>query len=60
VLSQSGKTIVLASQNLLPDQYLQLVGQDPLTSVCVLAVIIGLLLVLGLEYVGAKYQRHPQ
>jgi putative membrane protein len=60
VLSQSGKTIVLASQNLLPDQYLQLVGQDPLTSVCVLAAIIGLLLVLGLEYVGAKYQRHPQ
>jgi putative membrane protein len=59
VLSQSGKTIVLASQNLLPEQYLQLVGQDPLTSVCVLAAIIGLLLVLGLEYVGAKYQRHP-
>ena len=59
VLSQSGKTIVLASQNLLPQQYLQLVGQDPLTNVCVLAAIIGLLLVLGLEYVGAKYQRHP-
>lgn len=59
VLSQSGKTIVLASQNLLPEQYLQLVGQDPLTSVCVVAAIIGLLLVLGLEYVGAKYQRHP-
>ena len=60
VLSQSGKTIVLASQNLLPDQYLRLVGQDPLTSVCVLAAIIGLLLVMGLEYVGAKHKQHPQ
>ena len=60
VVSQSGKTIVLASQNLLPNQYSELVGQDPLTMTCALATIIGLLLVLGLEYVGTKYQRHPQ
>jgi putative membrane protein len=60
VVSQSGKTIVLASQNLLPNQYSELVGQEPSTTVCLLAAILGLLLVLGLEYLGAKYQRHPQ
>jgi len=60
VVSQSGKTIVLASQNLLPNQYSELVGQEPSTIVCLLAAILGLLLVLGLEYLGAKYQRYPQ
>lgn len=57
VLSHSGKTIVLASQNLLPDQFAELVGQDPLTSICMFAFIFGLLLVLGLEYVGSKYKQ---
>ena len=57
VLSHSGKTIVLASQNLLPGQFAELVGQDPLTSICILAFIFGLLLVLGLEYVGSRYQQ---
>jgi putative membrane protein len=57
VLSHSGKTIVLASQNLLPGQFAELVDQDPLTSTCILASIFGLLLVLGLEYVGSRYQQ---
>ncbi len=57
VLSHSGKTTVLASENLLPGQFAELVGQDPLTSICILASIFGLLLVLGLEYVGSRYQR---
>jgi putative membrane protein len=57
VLSHSSKTIVLASQNLLPDQFAELVGQDPLTSICMFAFIFGLLLVLGLEYVGSKYKQ---
>jgi putative membrane protein len=57
VLSHSGKTIVLASENLLPGQFAELVDQDPLTSICILASIFGLLLVLGLEYVGSRYQQ---
>ena len=57
VLSHSGKTIVLASENLLPGQFAVLVDQDPLTSICILASIFGLLLVLGLEYVGSRYQQ---
>jgi len=57
VLSHSGKTIVLASENLLPGQFAELVDQDPLTSICILASIFGLLLVLGLEYVGSRNQQ---
>jgi len=57
VLSHSGKSIVLASENLLPGQFAELVDQDPLTSICILASIFGLLLVLGLEYVGSRYQQ---
>ncbi len=56
-ISHSGKTIVLASQNLLPGQFSELVGRDPLTFICILASIFGLLLVLGLEYVGTRYQQ---
>ncbi len=58
VLSQSGKTIVLASETLLPSQYQELVGQDPLTTLCVMMFCLGLILVLGLEYVGVKYHRN--
>ena len=61
IVSDSGKTVVLASENLLPHQFTELVGQDPLTSLCIAALVFGLILVLGLEYVGAKYQDHsPQ
>jgi len=56
-ISHSGKTIVLAWQNLLPGQFSELVGRDPLTFICILASIFGLLLVLGLEYVGTRYQQ---
>ncbi|MBT5576996.1 MAG: DUF368 domain-containing protein [Porticoccaceae bacterium] len=58
VVSDSGKVVVLASENLLPYQFTELVGQDPLTSLCIAALVFGLILVLGLEYVGAKYQQH--
>lgn len=57
VVSHSGKTIVLASQNLWPSQYSQVVGADPQTLVSFSAMAFGLLLVLVLEYVGARSQK---
>lgn len=56
VLSHSGKTIVLSSQNLWPGEYLQLVGRDPQSLLCFSAMLFGLLLVLGLEYAGSRYR----
>jgi putative membrane protein len=53
--SNSCKRIVLASDNLFPQQFADTVGQDPQTVICVIALAIGLILVLGLEYVGEKY-----
>ncbi len=53
--SQSGKMLVLASQNLLPHQFAQLGGQDPQTVLCGITFLLGLVLVLGLEYIGQKY-----
>jgi putative membrane protein len=58
VLSQSGKTIVLASETLTPSQYQELVGQDPLVMLCLMMFCLGLILVLGLEYVGVRYHRN--
>jgi putative membrane protein len=57
VISQSGKVIVLASENLLPGEFSRAVGQDPLTLLCVIALSLGLVLVLGLEYIGVKYRQ---
>jgi len=57
-LSHSGKTIVLAAQNLWPSQYTQLVGADAQTLISVSAMLLGLILVLGLEYVGSKFQNN--
>jgi len=57
--SHSGKTIVLSAQNLWPSQYTQLVGADAQTLLSVSAMLFGLILVLGLEYAGSKYQNNP-
>ena len=59
VVSHSGKTIVLSAQNLWPSQYTQLVGADAQTLLSVSAMLFGLILVLGLEYAGSKYQINP-
>ena len=56
VISQSGKVIVLASENLLTGDFSRAVGQDPLTFFCICAFVVGLVLVLGLEYIGVKYR----
>ena len=57
MLSHSGKTIVLSSQNLWPAEFLQLVGKDPQTVLSLSAMLFGLILVLGLEYVGSRQDK---
>lgn len=56
VLSHSGKTVVLASENLWPGEFLQRVGEDPQTLLSISCMLFGLILVLGLEYLGSRYQ----
>ena len=53
--SHSGKVIVLAADNMFPQQFAETVGQDPQTILCIITLAIGLILVLGLEYLGEKY-----
>ena len=54
VLSASGKTLVLASENLLPQTYRAIVGKDPQVVSCVLAFLGGLCIVLGVESISHK------
>lgn len=56
MLSHSGKTIVLASENILPHNYYSLVGQDPQTTVCVMALLGGFCLLFAIEYLGDKFR----
>ena len=56
MLSHSGKTMVLASENILPYNYQSLVGQDPQTTACLLALLSGFSIVLGVEYLSYKYR----
>jgi putative membrane protein len=53
--SLSGKVVVLAADNMFPQQFAETVGQDPQTILCIITLAIGLILVLGLEYLGEKY-----
>lgn len=57
MISHSGKTIVLESRNLLPERYAQVTHADPQTWVCLALMLVGLALVLGLEFLGARYRR---
>ncbi|MFT5360813.1 MAG: hypothetical protein ACI9IN_000558, partial [Porticoccaceae bacterium] len=36
-------------------QFAETVGQDPQTILCMISLAIGLILVLGLEYLGEKH-----
>ena len=56
VVSDSGKRIVIAAKNLWPGDYALLTGQHPQTLLCVSLMAAGLLLLLGLEYLGVRYR----
>ncbi|HIG68255.1 MAG TPA: DUF368 domain-containing protein [Porticoccaceae bacterium] len=54
----SGQGIGQSSSNLLPHQFLSVVGQDPQTLICLTTFVLGLALVLLLEY-AAKIKPDP-
>lgn len=54
VVSESGKPYFLAFENVLPGQYSALTAQDPQTLLCLCAMAVGLVLVLGLEWLGHR------
>lgn len=58
MVSHSGKTIVLASKNLLPGTFAEITQSDPQTLTCLGFMVIGLVLVLSLEYVGERFREH--
>lgn len=52
--TESGKEVVLAQQNLMPWEYGERFGVDPQLLPAVLLMVLGVAIVLGLEYIGAK------
>lgn len=48
-LDRHGETVALVRENVLPQQYLSLTGQDPTLTLALLAALIGAVLVLTLE-----------
>lgn len=53
---QQGNEVPLVQENLLPEQYANLVGADPQTWLVIFLALIGLVLVLGLEYLAEDNQ----
>ena len=56
VLSSSGKTLTIASENLLPHNFSSIVGQDPQTSACVVAFLAGFFIVLVIVFISRKFR----
>jgi len=57
MLDHAGKTIVLSAENLSPQNFSVIVGQDPQTIFCIMALLVGFFLVLGVEFLGSRYQK---
>jgi len=54
VLSESGKRIVTGSENLTPQRYSDVIGQDPQMLTCILMFLAGLIVVLAVEIISTK------
>ena len=52
MVTDSGKTLVLSTQNLWPSAYAEITKMDPQTTFCVLLFVFGAFLVFGLERLG--------
>jgi putative membrane protein len=53
-MDRHGNPVPLVQENLLPAHYAQATGSDPQTTWVILLAVTGLVLVLGLEYLGAR------
>ncbi|MDG1475234.1 MAG: DUF368 domain-containing protein [Porticoccaceae bacterium] len=51
-LSNTGKLIVTQTENLLPAQFAQINSQDPQLVLCLMMLLVGFFVALGLEYMG--------
>jgi len=57
ITSASGKQIVTASQNLTPQGYLEVVGQNPQTLSCILMFLAGIIIVFGVEAISTRLKK---
>ena len=57
-ISESGELIVTGSENLTPQEYLELVGQDPQTLACILLFFTGLFVVLIIEMISFRLKNN--
>ncbi|HEY7772853.1 MAG TPA: DUF368 domain-containing protein [Marinagarivorans sp.] len=58
MLDRHGETIVVQSSNVLPARYAEVMAQSPETSMAILCVVVGVLLVLVTEFVAAKFGKN--
>lgn len=56
-ISAKGEQIPMVTKNILPQNYLEASGQEPLVLYAILAFLFGILLVLGIERTAAYLQR---
>lgn len=56
-VDRHGDTVPLTQGNLWPAQYAQATGSEPQTIAVVLLMVVGVVLVLGLEAAGARYSK---
>lgn len=56
-VSSTGEQIPMVTNNILPQNYLEASGQEPLVLYAILAFLFGILLVLGIERTAAYLQR---
>lgn len=56
-ISAKGEQIPMITKNILPQNYLEASGQEPLVLYAILAFLFGILLVLGIERTAAYLQR---
>jgi putative membrane protein len=56
IVSASGKSLTIATENLLPQNYSALLGQDPQTGTCAIAFLSGLCIVFVIEYISYRFR----
>jgi hypothetical protein len=57
LIDSRGRETILSSRLLLPAEFARVTGLDPKTFMATLCMVAGLLLVLGLEYLGGQQRK---